>query len=82
MTRAQHDARIARAMAVLRAVAAGRGNVRVVDPSDFFCDQARCPVDRYGYSMFWDDDHVSSTAARAFAEAYLADPARYTPPSD
>jgi peptidoglycan/LPS O-acetylase OafA/YrhL len=82
MTRAQHDARVARAMAVLRAVAAGRGNVRVVDPSDFFCDQARCPVDRYGYSMFWDDDHVSSTAARAFAEAYLADPARYTPPSD
>lgn len=82
VTRAQYDADAARARRVLKAIAAGRDNVRIVDPADFFCDQVRCPVSRDGYSLFWDDDHVSSTAARAFADTYLADPARYTLPPD
>lgn len=82
VTRAQYDAYAARARDVLRSIAAGRDNVRIVDPADFFCDEVRCPVSRDGYSLFWDDDHVSSTAARAFADIYLADPARYTLPPD
>lgn len=63
---------------VLRRLAATRPNVTVVDPADFFCGPAECPVLRDGYSLFWDDDHVSSSAARGFARAYLAEPGRYT----
>jgi hypothetical protein len=64
----------------LRALAARHANVEVIDPTDFFCDADACPVTRDGYSLYWDDDHISSTAARAFAASYLADPARYTLP--
>lgn len=63
---------------MLRRLAASRPNVTVVDPADFFCGPAECPVVRDGYALFWDDDHVSSSAARGFARAYLAEPARYT----
>lgn len=63
---------------VLRRLAATRPNVTVVDPSGFFCGPDECPVLRDGYALFWDDDHVSSTAARSFAQAYLAEPTRYT----
>ncbi len=53
-------------------------NVVLVDPADFFCDGDRCPVMRDDYALFWDGNHVSASAARAFAEAYLDDPLRYT----
>jgi hypothetical protein len=63
---------------MLRELAATRPNLTIVDPSAFFCDAERCRVVRDGYALFWDDDHVSGSAARAFAASYLADPARYT----
>ena len=63
---------------VLRGLAARHPNLRVVDPTAFFCGEAECPATRDGYALFWDDDHVSSTAARAFGEDVLAHPARYT----
>ncbi|MBK8068238.1 MAG: hypothetical protein IPK27_11610 [Rhodanobacteraceae bacterium] len=53
-----------------------------VDSTSFFCDDERCPVMRDGYALYWDDDHISSTAARAFARRYLAEPASYAPPPD
>jgi len=62
----------------LAALTAGRQNVTLVDPSDFFCDQDLCPVVKDGYALFWDDDHVSTRAARAFAAEFMADPSRYT----
>lgn len=49
-------------------------NVELVNPADFFCDQRRCPVMKDGFSLFWDSNHVSSTAARHFASSYLAAP--------
>jgi hypothetical protein len=62
----------------LRQLARNHPNLRVVDPTAFFCDAIECPVMKDGYGLFWDDDHVSVTAARAFGEAFLAQPARYT----
>lgn len=62
----------------MRALAARFPNLTVVDPTKFFCNDRECPAVKDGYGLFWDDDHVSSTAALAFGEAYLADPARYT----
>jgi peptidoglycan/LPS O-acetylase OafA/YrhL len=45
--------------------------VEVVDATDFFCDASRCPVLKQGRSLYWDDDHVASSAARDFAAVYL-----------
>jgi hypothetical protein len=46
--------------------------IRYVETADFFCTPGICPVLKDGYSLYWDDSHVSSTAARHFAEQYLA----------
>ena len=75
--RAEADAMSARAQALAARVARGRHNVRLVDPTAFFCDARQCPVRRDGYALFWDDDHVSATASAAFAEALWAHPDRY-----
>ncbi|HEX4853454.1 acyltransferase family protein [Arenimonas sp.] len=63
---------------ILRALSARHPNLRVVDPTAFFCGDVECPATRDGYALFWDDDHVSSTAARALGEDFLAHPSRYT----
>ena len=62
----------------LRRLALRHPNSRLIDATDFFCDADVCPVVRDGYSLYWDDDHISATAARTFAERYLAEPERYT----
>ena len=61
----------------LLAAAAGLPNVEVIDPTDFFCPGAECGAVRDGYGLFWDDDHVSSTAAREFAAIFIAEPQRF-----
>ena len=38
---------------------------------DFFCNAVTCPVMKDGYSLYWDEHHVSSTAAEHFAKQYL-----------
>ena len=37
----------------------------------FFCNQEVCPALKDGYGLYWDSNHVSSTAARLFASQYL-----------
>jgi peptidoglycan/LPS O-acetylase OafA/YrhL len=61
----------------LLAAAAGLPNVEVIDPTAFFCPGAECGAVRDGYGLFWDDDHVSSTAAREFAASFIATPQRF-----
>lgn len=78
MPRDEFDQQAAPARRVLAAIASRHDNVDVLDPRDFFCNQVECPVMKDGYALFWDDDHVSSTAARAFAHAYLKEPARWS----
>lgn len=65
----------------LRKLAAKHPNLQLIDPTGYFCGDRRCPVMRDGYALYWDDNHIASTAARAFARRYLADPARYAPPA-
>ncbi len=77
-TRRQFEQAVAPSRRLLAALAARHPNVTLIDPAGFFCDAARCQVMRDGHSLYWDDDHVSATAARAFADAYRSDPARYT----
>jgi peptidoglycan/LPS O-acetylase OafA/YrhL len=48
-------------------------NVTYVEPLDFFCNASTCPGARHGMALYWDNDHISSTAAAAFGKAYLAD---------
>ena len=62
----------------LEAFARRHPNVTLIDPTDWFCDATTCPVIRHGVALFRDDNHVAATAARGFADAWLADPARYT----
>jgi peptidoglycan/LPS O-acetylase OafA/YrhL len=71
LSRAEFDAKAKPALALLLSLAAGHDNVTLVDPSDFFCTPDECPVARDGYSLYWDNNHVSSTAARNFLRSYL-----------
>ncbi|UNK48988.1 acyltransferase [Lysobacter sp. S4-A87] len=73
-SREEFDRSSARARALLKGLAARYQNVTLVDPADFLCDGGTCPVMKDGYALYWDSHHVSSTAARAFARAYLDSP--------
>lgn len=75
--RADFDASTALVWRELKTLAAKHTNVELIDPTDFFCDGRRCPVMREGYALYWDDNHISASAARTFAERYLAEPSRY-----
>ncbi len=77
VTRAVYDEAAAANWLGLRVLAARFPNVELVDAGAYFCDDATCPVMRDGYAQYWDNDHISATAARAFADQWLADPARY-----
>lgn len=70
----REEAEAARAAAVrrLQAIAAKHRNVTLVDPLPYFCTED-CPVRKGDMALFWDDDHVSSSAARGFAAAFIAE---------
>ncbi len=72
ITRSQFDAQALAQRNFLRALAAKYSNVEYVDLTDFFCDAIECPPVRDGYGLYWDSNHVASTAARKFAAQYLA----------
>lgn len=70
--RAEFDQSAAGARRRLAAVAAADEAIEYLDPADFFCDAERCPVERDGVALYRDSNHVTSTAARRFAERYRA----------
>ena len=52
--------------------------LKLIEPASFFCDNSSCNVTRDGYMLYWDDDHVSASAAKAFAQQWLkTDDARH-----
>ncbi len=55
----------------LASIAAQYANVEYVDLGGFFCNSDVCPVLKDGYALYWDSNHVSSTAARNFTASYL-----------
>ncbi|MEP7154957.1 MAG: acyltransferase family protein [Betaproteobacteria bacterium] len=72
VARQEFDAYAQESKSMLLAVAAAHPNIRYVDMADFFCDSVSCPVLKEGYALFWDNNHVASTAARNFAAQFLA----------
>src|SRR5690606_8515946 len=60
------------AVARLQAIAARHPNVRLLDPLPYLCDAGDCPVRKGNTALFWDDDHVSTSAARGFAAWFNA----------
>jgi hypothetical protein len=51
----------------IQALAARFPAVRVVDPTDRYCDEKVCLPIVSGHPVFWDTDHVSASTAKAFA---------------
>ena len=70
-SRAEFDAHSSATTKMLRTEAARYQNVEYVDLADFFCDREVCPALKDGYGLYWDSNHVSSTAASRFASMYL-----------
>lgn len=77
-TRAEHEAAFAGTWSALEAMARRDARVTLVDPAPFFCGSGRCEARRGDLGLYWDRDHITAGAAAAFADAYSADPARYT----
>jgi hypothetical protein len=46
-------------------------DVRIIDPTNQFCDESQCPPFIRGRPTLFDDDHISSSAARSLAPGYL-----------
>lgn len=55
----------------LETLAEKNDNVTYVDLADFFCSSTSCPPLKDGYGLYWDDNHVSSTAVRNFSKTYF-----------
>jgi peptidoglycan/LPS O-acetylase OafA/YrhL len=70
MSRAEFDRRSSAADATLRRLAA-RHRAHYVETTEFFCNPD-CTATRDGYALYWDNRHVSTTAAKAFAQRYLS----------
>ncbi|MCK5480367.1 MAG: hypothetical protein KAJ06_04445, partial [Gammaproteobacteria bacterium] len=71
VSRSEFDAKTSESRQLLASIAATYDTVAYVDPADFFCTDESCPVLKDGYGLYWDANHVSSTAARNFAAIYL-----------
>lgn len=46
-------------------------NVTYIDATSFFCGRNDCPPIRNGIPLYWDTNHVTTTAAAAFAQSFL-----------
>jgi peptidoglycan/LPS O-acetylase OafA/YrhL len=58
----------ARALDAIERAINGRTDVRVLDPTSFFCDDKICPAIRDGVVIYIDTGHVTATASRNFAD--------------
>ncbi len=72
VTRSSFEVRSSALRQFLATLAAQYDNFEYLDLTDFFCDQETCPALKDGYALYWDTNHVSSTAARHFSARYLA----------
>jgi len=74
ITRSRFDAIAAPQIAALRVEANKFENVDVLDVSDYFCTTTTCPPTKGGFALYWDDHHVSATAATRLALWYSSTP--------
>jgi hypothetical protein len=71
--RSTFDKGAAFARSVLAEVTAGAADVRVVDPTDEFCDSARCLPYAGDDVLIVDEVHLSDAAVNRVAAAHAAD---------
>jgi peptidoglycan/LPS O-acetylase OafA/YrhL len=71
VTREHFLAQSAAVRELLSSLPKRHANVTYVEPLDFFCNQNVCPGTRQGMALYWDSNHVSSTAAAAFGRAFV-----------
>jgi peptidoglycan/LPS O-acetylase OafA/YrhL len=62
--RALNEALLADTTAALEEVVSRHPNARLVRLIDFFCDSQTCYAERDGKVLYFDDDHITATAAR------------------
>ena len=67
MSRAEFDRKAAAGRVFLKTQAARYPNVEYVEPEDYFCTATVCPLMKDGRSLYWDDNHITASAARGFA---------------
>jgi len=72
LSRREFDAQSGAARALLKSLAAKYANVEYVELADVFCSAEICPAVKDGYGLYWDSNHVASSAARRFADEYLS----------
>jgi len=59
--------------AVIRNVAAGDPQIRLIDPKSFLCMEGRCPARLFGAVAYSDSNHLSNTVSLATAPQFAAD---------
>jgi peptidoglycan/LPS O-acetylase OafA/YrhL len=67
--RAEYDERAAPVRAYIQRILARYPKAEYIDPADFFCTPTVCPMMRDGYSLYWDANHISASAAQGFARS-------------
>jgi peptidoglycan/LPS O-acetylase OafA/YrhL len=78
LQRSEFDRENESVQAFLKSLAEKNRNVTYIDVADFFCNQTACPAMKDGYGLYWDDNHVSSTAVHNFSQWYFGQPATRT----
>jgi hypothetical protein len=71
VSRAEYEARTARAWAVLRAI--DNPKVTLLDPSTWLCSGTACPGIRNGAALYTDTSHVSAFTARQVGRSVASD---------
>jgi peptidoglycan/LPS O-acetylase OafA/YrhL len=69
VSRADFERRAAPIRSFMRAEVAKHPNVTYIEPANFFCSPTLCPMTKDGYSLYYDDDHITVSAARAFTSS-------------
>ncbi len=71
ISRKQFDAQSNPIRTLLHSIAIKYKNIEYVEVGNFFCNANICPALKNGYGLYWDNAHVSSTAARKFSQKLL-----------
>jgi hypothetical protein len=70
ISRAEHDEYTSDVRKTISELPARFPGVRTIDPTNQFCDETQCPAFFQGGPTLFDDDHISSSAARSLAAGY------------
>jgi peptidoglycan/LPS O-acetylase OafA/YrhL len=70
--RAEYDRNSEPARNFLKSLPTEFRNVEYIELSDYLCTQTECPPVKEGVALYFDDNHVTYTAARKFVASFVA----------